>query len=256
MRVLCLINSLDAGGAERRLVEIAPLLQARGFDIVVSVLSSGGAFDDELASSGVAMVDVQGPGGRAGNLRRLRALIRDIRPDLLHTTLFESDLLGRAVAVFERVPVVSSLVNESYGSDQAAEPAMLRTTLRKARLVDGATARVVRRSHAVSGTVADVAARELRLRRDRIDVVSPGRDPIRLGRRTSDRRRTARGALGLEDADHLLLAVARHEYQKGLDVLLRGSLPSAGHCRVHVFSSPATRVARPPSSTTYAAGTT
>lgn len=225
MRVLCLINTLDAGGAERSLVDMAPLLRGRGVDIVMSVLRDGGAFEGELAASGIPLVSLHGPGGRPGAVRRLRSHIRHSRPDLVHTTLFESDLVGRTAAVLEHVPVVSSLVNESYGDDQAADPAIRRATLRKVQLADGATARVVRRFHAVSATVAEIAARQLWLRRARIDVVPPGRDAVRLGRRTPSRRRAARAALGMAEDDRVLLAVARHEHQKGLDVVLN-ALPA------------------------------
>jgi glycosyltransferase involved in cell wall biosynthesis len=220
VRVLCLINSLEPGGAERRLVEMAPLLRERGADVIVSVLRPGGGFDAELASTGMAPVSIDGSGGRAGDVRRLRTLLRTVHPDLLHTTLFDSDLVGRAAAVLERVPVVSSLVNASYGVDQAGEPGVGKGTLRRLRLVDGVTARSVRRFHAVSDFVADVAVDRLRLRPDRIDVVPPGRDEARLGRRTARRREDGRERLGLNVRDVVLLAVARHDYQKGLDVLL------------------------------------
>jgi glycosyltransferase involved in cell wall biosynthesis len=76
----------------------------------------------------------------------------------------------------------------------------------------------------VSATVADDAARQLRVPRSRFDVVARGRDPVRLGRRTAERRHAARERLGVGPDEILLLAVARHEHQKGLDVLLR-SLP-------------------------------
>jgi len=184
------------------------------------VLSGEGGLGTELASKGIEPVSLAGAGGRAGRVRRLRALADDVRPDVIHTTLFESDMVGRAAALLERIPTVSSLVNASYGADQEAEPGVGKATLRKRRLADGLTARLVRRFHAVSESVADVAARELHLDRDRIEVVPSGRDERRLGRRTPGRRREARFALGLDDGEILLLAVARHDYQKGLDVML------------------------------------
>jgi glycosyltransferase involved in cell wall biosynthesis len=73
----------------------------------------------------------------------------------------------------------------------------------------------------------------LRIDRSRIDVVPRGRDPERLGRRTLERRDRARAALGVGADTPVVLAAARHEYQKGLDVLLesfaevRGRLPAA-----------------------------
>ena len=204
------------------MVDTAPLLRQRGVALAVGVLSGEGGLATELAAAGIPPMSLGGPGGRLGGVRRLRDLVREFRPDVIHTTLFASDIVGRAAALVERVPTVSSLVNASYGADQAAEPGVGKATLRKRRVADATTARLVRRFHAVSESVADVAARELHLKRKRIDVVPSGRDETRLGRRTPGRRQHARRALGLDDGDLLLLAVARHDYQKGLDVLLAG----------------------------------
>jgi glycosyltransferase involved in cell wall biosynthesis len=78
----------------------------------------------------------------------------------------------------------------------------------------------VARFHANARYVADVMARRLGVPRDRIDVIPRGRDPERLGRRDPARRARARAGLGIGDGTPLLLAVARHEHQKGLDLLL------------------------------------
>jgi glycosyltransferase involved in cell wall biosynthesis len=139
----------------------------------------------------------------------------------VHTTLFESDIAGRLAAAAARVPVVSSMVNVGYGREQRQDPGIRAWRLLASQGADIATARLVRRFHAVSREVADVMARRLLVPRARMDVVPRGRDPRMLGIRTPERAATARAALGVGPEDRLLLAVARQEYQKGLDVLLR-----------------------------------
>jgi glycosyltransferase involved in cell wall biosynthesis len=139
----------------------------------------------------------------------------------VHTTLFEADLAGRVAAASSRTPVVSSLVTVGYGISERREPGIRLARLLGAQLADIATARLVRRFHAVSGVVADVMGRRLLIPRARMDVVPRGRDPAVLGRRTTERTARAREMLGASPGDRLLVAVARHEYPKGLDVLLR-----------------------------------
>jgi glycosyltransferase involved in cell wall biosynthesis len=174
----------------------------------------------ELAAAGVRLHSLAGGGGRAGWARRARRLIRDRRPDLVHTTLFEADLAGRVAATLCRVPVVSSLVNVAYGPEQHAAGGTGRVKLGMARALDAATARPVVRFHAVSEFVADVMARRLLLRRSRVEVVTRGRDPALLGRRSSERRERARAGLGVGPHDAVVLGAARQEWQKGLDTLV------------------------------------
>ena len=83
------------------------------------------------------------------------------------------------------------------------------------------------RFHAISGHVAELMAARLRVPRERIEVVPRGRDPAALGARSTARREAARAALGLGAGTPLLLAAARHEHQKGLDVLLAAFLAVA-----------------------------
>jgi glycosyltransferase involved in cell wall biosynthesis len=220
VRVLYLIDSLVGGGAERSLVALAPHLLRCGADLEVATLHARPGLQGELRAAGVRLHDLAGTGGRVGWARRTQRLIRERRPDLVHTTLFEADLAGRAAATLCRVPVVSSLVNVAYGPEQHVSSGVGRLKLEAARVLDAATARRVVRFHAVSAYVAEVMAGRLRLRRSRVEVVPRGRDPRLLGSRTVERRARSRAALGAEPATPVVLAAARQEPQKGLDTLV------------------------------------
>jgi glycosyltransferase involved in cell wall biosynthesis len=222
LHVLYVIDSLVAGGAERSLVDLAPGLVRAGVRLEVAYLHDRPGLQDRLAAAGAELVCLDGPGGRMGWIRRTRRLVAERRPDLIHTTLFEADVAGRTASILTRVPVVSSLVNPEYGPEQFADPRLSSWKLRAAQAVDVATARRVRRFHAVSEEVARVMATRLFVPRPRIDVVPRGRDPALLGERGPERRQRVRAALGIDPGTSLILAVARHEHQKGLDVLLDG----------------------------------
>jgi glycosyltransferase involved in cell wall biosynthesis len=218
LHVLYLIDSLAGGGAERSLAALAPAYRDRDLRLTVAYLHERPGVRAELEAAGAAVRSLDGPLGLAGAVARARRLVTDLRPDLVHTTLFEADLVGRVAA--GRVPVVTSLVNDAYGAVQADAPGLRRWKLGAARLLDAVSARRVARFHAISGHVADLMAARLRVPRDRIQVIPRGRDPAALGTRTPARRVAARAALGLAPDTPLVLAAARHEHQKGLDVLL------------------------------------
>ena len=221
LRLLYVIDSLAPGGAERSLAALAPQYRDLGIELTVAVLTDRGGLADDIRASGGEVVVIPGAGHRATQLRSLVGCVRDQRPHLVHTTLFEADIIGRIAARVARVPVVSSLVNESYGPEHAAEAGVRQSRLRAARAIDATTARLTVRMHAVSERVKDVMAPRLHYPAARIDVVPRGRDPRTMGDRTQARREAARRALDLDDHDTMVLCVARHEPQKALDGAVR-----------------------------------
>ena len=218
-RILYLIDSLAAGGAERSLVDMAPRLVALGADLEVAVLVDRPGLAPELTARGVP-IHVIGGSWRGEQYVRLLRFLRAHRPQLLHTTLYESDVLGRLAAVPLRIPVVATLANTPYGPDHAREAGIGQVQLRAAQLVDMITARAVRRFHAVSQATARAYVERLHLDAGKVQVIPRGRDQARLGRRTPERRQSAREGLGIRPGVPLILAVGRQEPQKGFDVLL------------------------------------
>jgi glycosyltransferase involved in cell wall biosynthesis len=232
MRVLYLIDSLRRGGAEQSLAAMAPHLIEGGVDLEVAYLHERPGVRDDLMAAGATLTPLTDAAVPLGWVRLARRLIVDRRPDLVHTTLFESDIVGRVAAGLTRTPVVSSLVNANYGPDQLSDGRLVPWKVRGAQLVDAVTARLVVRFHAVSEDVASTMSTRLRVRRERIEVIPRGRDPAQLGARSDERRARVRKELGIQDQP-VLLAIGRQEYQKGLDVLmaalpgLLASIPAA-----------------------------
>jgi glycosyltransferase involved in cell wall biosynthesis len=220
VRILYLIDSLAAGGAEQSLAALAPRWIDSGLELDVAYLYERKGVRESLENAGAATFCLGGGGGRLGWVRRALVLIVERNPDLVHTTLFEADIAGRIAASIRRVPVVSSLVSVAYGPEQLRNPRLSPIKVRIAQMIDAVTARRVVRFHAVTNQVAQVMSKRLRIPRGRIDVIPRGRDPEALGTRTPQRRAAARAALGVSDDKVLVLAVARHEFPKGLDILL------------------------------------
>lgn len=218
LRVLYVIDSLTRGGAETSLAAMAPGLVGRGVVLDVVALKSRPGIQDAVARTGATVTELSG--SRRTWWRQIQTLVRQRRPDLVHTTLFEADLAGRIGARLAGTPVVSTLANDAYGPAHFAEFPHNRVKLLAAQYADAATARLATQLHAISFHVADIMAPRLRYPRDRIHVIPRGRDPEALGRRAPERRDRTREQLGIAPDVPLVLALARQERQKGLDVLI------------------------------------
>ncbi len=240
MRILYLIPSLDgSGGAEQAVAGLVGPLAERGVQLQVVTFAPGPASPDHAEPAADLSDQVRAAGaevtalspspsgwiGRAQLTNSVRALVRRRRPDLVHTTLFDADLAGRLGARGARTRVVSSLVNVAYGPEQRANPALVAWKLEAARWADRLSALGVRRFHALSPYVAEVMGPRLGIPAARIDVIPRGRDAAALGAPTETRRARVRAALGVGPDEELVVAAARHEFQKGLDVLV-GAWPA------------------------------
>lgn len=224
MRVLHVINTLGPGGAERSLRELLPGFAAAGLHSEVVVFSRVEVgVEADIVATGVP-VHVLPPGGRAAQLVSLRRLIRTRRPDLVHTTIYEADVLGRLAAVGTGIPVVTSLVNTSYSMARLSDPSVSSWKLSLARRVDAVTARRLGAGfHAITRAVATDSVAQLGLDPTRITVIPRGRDRARLGEPSPARRRAARERLDVGDDEFLVLNVGRREFQKGQTTLVEAA---------------------------------
>jgi glycosyltransferase involved in cell wall biosynthesis len=220
MRVLHVINSLGTGGAERSLSELLPVMSDAGIESSVACLYRNPAGVHPRVEADYR-VDVVGR-DRLPALRRIRALVRELRPELVHTTIFDADVIGRLASVGTGSRVLTSLVNTTYDGVRLADASINPMKLSAAKAVDRFTARYCTdHFHAISGAVRDSAVMHLGIRPDQITVIERGRDLSRLGRPSPSRRRRIRAELGLPDDSEVVLHIGRQERQKGLETLLQ-----------------------------------
>ncbi len=113
LRVLHVIDSLaGSGGAENRLVDEV-IAMTRRCDQTVVRLFERDFLDRRLQDAGVPVMALGYHAGRAGRTwplvgHRLAGLVRDLRPDVIHTSLFTGNLVGQLAGARRRVPVVST----------------------------------------------------------------------------------------------------------------------------------------------------
>jgi glycosyltransferase involved in cell wall biosynthesis len=224
VRVLHVINGLGTGGAERSLAELLPFFVESGISPVVACthLRTAGV-QRQVQDLGIEVHVLQGS-SLPGRTSALARLVRRLRPAVVHTTIFESDVMGRLAAAGTGIPVLTSLVNTSYDAVRTLDPRVRPARLRWVKTIDAFTARhFTTWFHAISEAVKASAVAELRIPADRVTVITRGRDPRRMGEPGPDRRARARRHLGLGDADEVIVNVGRQEFQKGQEYLLEAA---------------------------------
>lgn len=220
-RILYLIPGLGTGGAERSLAELLPFVTEAGYEpTVVCFYSRPEGVHDAVRAQGVDVRLLDGD-GRFSRVARVRRIIREVRPGLIHTGLFEATMVGRMAAVGTRVPLLTSLVNTSYTPLRSGDANISPWKHRAVQELDRWSGRwSTTHFHAITEAVKDAAVRDLSIPPDRITVVERGRDPARLGEPSPERRARARAELGLASDDVVLVNAGRQEYQKGQRYLL------------------------------------
>lgn len=99
MKILFFLRSLDYGGAERQLVLLARGLRECGHDVLIAVFYPGGPLEKELEDSGVRIrpLHKRGRWDVVQFFLRLIRVLREEHPDILHSYLFEPNLVALAV---------------------------------------------------------------------------------------------------------------------------------------------------------------
>jgi glycosyltransferase involved in cell wall biosynthesis len=226
VRVLHVITRLTLGGAAENTLASMVALAGAGYDgpLAVGLAESDRASAEDARRRGVTLVDVAGLGREVGPrdlvaLARLVALVRRVRPAIVHTHTSKAGFVGRLAARLARAPAVihqphGHIFYGYYGAGRTAlyvglERLAARWTDRIVTLTDRGTdehlARGIGRRAQYRTVPSGVPTAELRAR-------APG-------------RAEARRALGLPADAFVVGALGRLVPVKGFDVLV-AALPA------------------------------
>lgn len=115
--IICIIGSLNVGGAERHLVQVLPRLDRSRWRPMVYCLTDRGVLADRLEAEGVPVLSspVEPPSKGASRPRRLvriaattialMRLMHEMKPAIAHFFLPAAYILGAPAAFLARVPV-------------------------------------------------------------------------------------------------------------------------------------------------------
>lgn len=202
-RVVMLIDSLLAGGAERIAVEVACALDRERYAPWVLVTRHGGPLEENLRRGGVDYTILGRRRGFAPNrLWRAHALVRSC--DLIHSHKWSSNMWGSLLSRTSGVPLV------------AREPTFsgvrtLRRTIGYRYWIAPTARRIICPSAAVAQSLYDEGVAQRRV------VVVP--NGVQLDAALP--RFQARAELGLDDVGFVVGITARLRAEKAHDVLLR-----------------------------------
>ncbi len=117
VRVLQLISSLPVGGAEDVVAAMVTGLDPRRFQVQAATLGPLGLVGEELTRAGHPVQSLgldlkRTPFGRI--VARVRDLLRDVQPDILHTHLYHPNLYGRLASLGLGMRGVVASVHNSY----------------------------------------------------------------------------------------------------------------------------------------------
>jgi glycosyltransferase involved in cell wall biosynthesis len=117
IRVLQLIASLPVGGAEDLVAAMVTGLDPTRFKVQAATIGPPGAVGEELTRAGYPVVGLgldlkRTPFGRI--VARVRDLLGDAKPDILHTHLYHPNLYGRLASLGMGIHGVVASVHNSY----------------------------------------------------------------------------------------------------------------------------------------------
>ncbi len=198
--VVCIIDDLGRGGAQRQLVELARAIDRQRFELRVVALSDQKTIYLETLRALGVMVELVPHRGTFSfaTLVRLRRLLRCWRPALVQTWLFTADFYGRIAARLAGVPSVVSTV-------RSPEPDKPRHYVWVDRWLARITDLVVANSACAVEMFRQrerIPARKLRVVYNGIDLTTF--DPARVNG-------SGRGALGVMSSARVIGSVGRLE---------------------------------------------
>ncbi len=117
-KVLFITGTLLYGGVEKLIVATAKELKRRGnYYPIICNLSGREMLHDELRKSGIEFYSLNREilsKRIIGTTVALLKLLKELRPDLIHTHQYASDFFGRLASIGLRIPVVSHIHNPYF----------------------------------------------------------------------------------------------------------------------------------------------
>ena len=210
VRVLHVIDSLDLGGAQTVLVNLARFHDRKKYEVSVAAMHGRGVFAEALTAEGVQVISLSSAKFPPAYLWSLPALLRRERYDILHAHLFGANWIAKPLAALCGVPV---RVNHDHCNDRVRNGWRLS--------LDRAMNRFSSHVIAVSGSTRSDLLGRGRLTGDFVTLVANGVDAQRFHPAEVAERTRARDGLGLSGERLVVAGLGRLHPQKNWPLFLQ-----------------------------------
>lgn len=177
MKVLYLIDTLEVGGAEKSLLTITS-----AFKNVIPVfvyIYPGNSLEKKFIENEIEVhfLGIESGYNFSNALKKLLPLVKVINPDIIHSTLFKSDIIARRLIKHYPKPLINSLVNNSYAKSRFRNlPLVGKIKLYLVQQYDAKTAKNVDLFISNSQAIKITNSFALSIPESKIKVIHRGRD--------------------------------------------------------------------------------
>jgi glycosyltransferase involved in cell wall biosynthesis len=223
LRVTHVVIALDTGGLERIVVDLLRFGLARGHKPSVICLERPGNLASEVETLRVPILCAnKQPGLRFSTIERLRVMLKELRPDVVHTHQIGALLYAGPAARREKIPVV---VHTEHINNVAKARTLSRRL--RTRLLWRVAGSFADRFCCVSDDIAEAVSAHGTVARRKVSVVLNGIDTAAF--ESAGDSDSLRQSLGIPRGAPLIGTVGRLNEVKRQDLLIRGFANIAKH---------------------------
>lgn len=219
MKVLFLIDSLIGYGAEKSIVEI--IIRLKKADAIVVHLFEGDQLKNRLQDHAVKVYSLNLRQKRIGSkaIKVLKSIIEIEKPQIIHTTLFSSEMAGRKLKRFyPEILLVGSFVSNSYSKIRYRQlPILSQFKLLTTQWRDKISASKVDFFISNSKAIQFSNAKVLGIDENKISIIYRGRN---ISSMSKNQNSNIKNEIDLENKN-VFLNIARLQRSKGhMDLIL------------------------------------
>ncbi len=176
-KILLVIDTLQTGGAEKSLLEIASRFK-KYEPVVCTLFSKNSDLKASFEERGIPLIDLNLKGRLwlINGIAILKEVVEDVKPQLIHATLFKSELLTRLAFNGKKKKHIGSFVNDSYASERYKKQTRGDNfKLELYRIIDSLTAKRTTHFLSITNAISITNSKALGIEPDKITTIYRGR---------------------------------------------------------------------------------